>query len=81
MDIRRDILGAAVRLAAMLSIVAAFLAIGIEAVGDVSATGLVATVATVGFVSSWVLTGRLAHTAPAARRHRVAVVPMRHPVG
>ena len=81
MDIRRESLGEAVRLAAVLSIVAAFLAIGIEAVGDVSATGLVAAVAAVGFVSSWVLTGRVAHPAPTARRHRVAVVPVRHPVG
>lgn len=81
MDIRRDILGAAVRLAAVLSTVAAFLAIGIEQVGDVSATGLVATVAVVGFVSSWVLTGRVARPAPVARHHRVAVVPVRHRVG
>lgn len=81
MDIRRELLGAAVRLAAVLSIVAAALAIGIDVVGEVSTTALVLTVAAVGFVSSWVLTGRLARTAPAARQHRVSVVPLRHPVG
>ena len=81
MDIRRDSFGAAVRLATVLSIVAAFLVIGIDAVGDVSASALVATVAAVGFVSSWVLTGRVARPAPVARQHRISVVPLRHPVG
>jgi hypothetical protein len=81
MKIRRETLGAAVRLAMVLSIVAAILTIGLDAVGDVSATALAATVAVVGFVSSWVLTGRAAHPAPAVRHHRVAVVPVRHRVG
>jgi hypothetical protein len=81
MDIRRDILGAAVRLAAVLSTVAAFVAIGIDWAGDVSATALVATVSVVGFVSSWVLTGRVSRPLPPARHHRVAVVPVRHRVG
>lgn len=81
MDIRREFLGAAIRLAMVLSTVAAVVAVGIDSVGDVSATGLVVAVAAVGFVSSWVLTGRIARTAPAARQHRVSVVPLRHPVG
>ncbi len=82
MNTRRATLGAAVKLAIVLSTVAALLALGIDAVGDVSTTAMVATVAVVGFVSSWVLTGRVARaTVPVAPRHRVATVRLRQPVG
>ena len=81
MEIRRATFSAAVRLAIVLSTVAAFLALGIDAVGNVSTTAMVATVAVVGFVTSWVLTGRVARAVPATPHHRVAVIRLRQPVG
>ena len=81
MEIRRDTFGAAVRLALVLSTMAALVTVLIDSIGDVSPTLLAGTVAAVGFIASWVLTGRTARPAPIVRRHRVAVVPLRHPVG
>jgi hypothetical protein len=81
MEIRRATFGAAVRLAIVLSTVAAVLALGIDAVGNVSTTAMVSTVAVIGFVTSWVLTGRVARAVPAAPHHRVAVIRLRQPVG
>ena len=81
MEIRRATFSAAVRLAIVLSTVAAVLALGIDAVGNVSTTAMVSTVAVIGFVTSWVLTGRVARAVPVAPRHRVAVVRLRQPVG
>ena len=81
MEIRRTTFGAAVRLAIVFSTVATFLVLGIDAVGDVSTSAMVATVAVVGFVTSWVLTGRVARTVPVAQHHRVAVIRLRQPVG
>lgn len=66
MDERRTTYGATVRLALIFSIVAALVAIALQSIGDVSTIRLVITVAVVGFVTSWVQTGRLARTAPAA---------------
>ena len=51
--------GAAIRLALLLSCFAALTALGLEALGDVSRVRLVVTVALIGFVSSWVMTGRV----------------------
>lgn len=81
MDIRRETFGAAVRLGIVLSTVAAFLVLLTSAIGDVSNTGMVLTVAAVGFATSWVLTGRVARAVPVAPRHRVSVVHLRQPVG
>ncbi len=81
MEIRRTTYGAAIRLACVLSAVAAVLALGWEALGDVSATPLVLAVIITGFVTSWVTTGRASRTAARPVAHRVAVVPLRHPVG
>lgn len=66
MDERRTTYGATVRLALIFSIAAALVAIALQSVGDVSTTRLVIAVAVVGFVASWVQTGRLARTTPTA---------------
>lgn len=81
MEIRRATFGAAVRLAIVLSTVAAVLALGIDAVGNVSTTAMVTTVAVIGFVTSWVLTGRVARGVAVTPHHRVAVIRLRQPVG
>ena len=59
MDIRREVFGAAVRLAFVVSTIAVALTLVLEAVGDVDPTRLVTAVAVVGFVSSWMMTGRV----------------------
>lgn len=82
MEIRRDTFGAAVRLAFVLSTMAALATVLIDSIGDVSPTLLASVVAGVGFAASWVITGRSATRSMATvRRHRVTVVPLRHPVG
>lgn len=81
MDIRRATYGAAVRLAMVFSAMAAIVALTLDAMGDVSAAGLVVAVMVVGFTTSWVQTGRIARTVGAGRSHRVTVMPLHHPVG
>ena len=49
----------AIRLAALLSVFAIVAAVTLEAIGDVSRVRVVATVAVIGLVSSWVMTGRV----------------------
>lgn len=81
MEVRRATFGAAIRLAIVLSAIAAAVALGLDAVGEVSRPAIVLTVIVVGFVTSWVETGRAARSSAEARRHhRVAVVHVRHPV-
>lgn len=74
---------AAVRLAAMLSLVAAVVVLALDSLVDVSGGALVAAVTVVGFATSWVLTGRInrSQVVVADRpRHRVVVVPVAHRV-
>jgi hypothetical protein len=80
MQLRWDVLGAAIRLAVVLSVVAAAIALGLHAVGGVSQTALVLTVMAVGFVASWVQTGRISRSTAHHAAHRLTVVPLRHPV-
>lgn len=80
MDIRRNTYLAAIRLAVVLSTIAAAVALGLDAGGYVSRPAIVLTVIVVGFVTSWVETGRAARSPIEGHRHRVAVVPVRHPV-
>ncbi len=82
MNTARDTYKAAIKLAAVLSVIAIALAIGLESIGDVSPGLLVAVVATVGFTTSWVLTGRLqrAHS-DVLHHHRVSVIRVHHHVG
>lgn len=70
---------AAIPLALMLSIIAAATAIMLDGVTTISRTGIVAAVAVVGFVISWVRTGRLARDAGPVIRN-IGISPLRHPV-
>jgi hypothetical protein len=81
MQERRTTYGATVRLALIFSAVAALAAMALKSVGDVSTARLVVAVVVIGFVASWVQTGRVARTAPHTARHRVTVMPMRQPIG
>ncbi len=69
------------RLAAVVSAVAAIVTLVLGSIGEVSATALVLTVIVVGFSASWVQTGRVAQAVRRPARHRVTVVPNRHTVG
>lgn len=81
MEIRRATFGAAVRLGVFLSTVSVLLVLVIDSIGDVNPAAMVATVAAVGFATSWSLTGRTMRTAHVAPRHRVSVVRIHQPVG
>lgn len=81
MNTRRELFGAAVRLGVVLSTIAAVVTLIVSSIGDVSPAAMAGTVAAVGFVTSWVLTGRLAQPAQLRSQHRVSVVHLRQPVG
>jgi hypothetical protein len=53
------------RLATVLSVAAAMVALTLEALGDVSTAPLVGAVALVGFCISWVQTGRITRSVEA----------------
>jgi hypothetical protein len=78
---RRNTWGPTVRLAATLSVVAALVAASLNAIGDVSVITMVVVVSIVGFVTSWIQSGRSSSdTAAVARRagsHRITSVPAR----
>lgn len=79
MELRRELFGPAVKLAMALSVVAGAIALTLGTVGGASRMVLVLAVILVGFVASWVQTGRVWRSN--AEPHRLAVVPFRHPVG
>jgi hypothetical protein len=81
MEIRRTTYLAAIKLATVLSVVAATIALGLGSLGEASQAALVLSVIAVGFVASWVQTGRAARSADHRRGHRLTMVPLRHPVG
>lgn len=64
MEISRRTWIAAVKLAVVMSTVAALAAMTVASIGNVSDTTIVATVAVVAFAASWVQTGRVRRTAP-----------------
>jgi hypothetical protein len=66
--------GVATRLALLLSVAATLAVVTLDPIAEVSRNVVVAVVAAVGFVASWIMTGR-ARSVPVAR-HRVAVVPI-----
>ena len=74
MELRKATWSAALRLAFVVSALAAIVAVALSAAGDVSPAALVAAVMVIGFTASWVQTGRVARVHHA---HRVAVVPTR----
>jgi len=59
---------AAVRLALVLSLGAVLLAVAFQSVGELSTTRFVSAVAVVGFVASWMVTGRVERAAQAVSR-------------
>ena len=74
MELRRATWSAALRLAFVVSGVAALVAVTLSANGDVSPAVLVSAVMVIGFVASWVQTGRVTRV---HHQHQVAVVPVR----
>lgn len=80
MEFRRNIFGAAVKLAVALSLVATAIVLGLGGVGGAEQTALVLTVMVVGFVASWVQTGRVSRSTAHHAAHRLTVVPLRHRV-
>jgi predicted GNAT superfamily acetyltransferase len=74
MELRKATWSAALRLAFVVSALAAIVAMTLSAAGDVPRGALVAAVMVIGFVTSWVQTGRVARV---HHEHRVAVVPVR----
>jgi hypothetical protein len=74
MELRRATWSAALRLAFVVSGLAAIVAVALSAVGHVSPAALVTAVMVIGFTASWVQTGRVARV---HHEHRVAVVPTR----
>ena len=79
--VRRQAIEAALGLAVVMSVAAALLAVVFDRIGRGSPAMLVAIVMAVGFVTSWVLTGRIARRPVVLRPHRVTAVPARHRVG
>ncbi len=74
MELRKATWSAALRLAFIVSGLAAVVAIALSAAGDVSRGALVAAVMVIGFVASWVQTGRVARV---HHEHRVIAVATR----
>jgi hypothetical protein len=54
---------AAVRVALVLSLVAVLLAVAVQSFGELSAVRFASAVAVVGFVTSWMVTGRVERAA------------------
>ncbi|HEX4982292.1 MAG TPA: hypothetical protein VFV63_11360 [Ilumatobacteraceae bacterium] len=72
MELRKATWSAALRLAFVVSALAAIVAVALSAAGDVPQGALVAAVMVVGFTASWVQTGRVARI---HHEHPVAMVP------
>ncbi|HEY5664021.1 MAG TPA: hypothetical protein VIS05_08300 [Ilumatobacter sp.] len=72
---------ATIRLATILSTVAALAALGLDALGGVPDAVVVLAVIAIGFAASWVQTNRATRAVDRHRGHRMAVVPLRQPVG
>jgi len=79
MDVRREMFGMAVIIAAALSAIAAAVVVALDSLGLAPQPVLVLSVIIVGFVASWVSTGRVERSAGLdPRRHGVAAVPVRN---
>jgi ABC-type Mn2+/Zn2+ transport system permease subunit len=74
MELRKATWSAALRLAFVVSGIAAIVAVTLSTIGDVPRGAFVVAVMVIGFLASWVQTGRVARV---HREHRVAVVPLR----
>ena len=78
MELRKATWSAALRLAFVVSGMAAIVAVTLSALGDVPQGAFVSAVMVIGFVASWVQTGRVARV---HHEHRVAVAPTRRSLG
>ena len=67
MELRKATWGAALRLAFVVSAIAAVAAVTLSEAGEVPRGALIAAVMLVGFVASWVQTGRVARVHNARR--------------
>jgi ABC-type Mn2+/Zn2+ transport system permease subunit len=74
MELRKATWSAALRLAFVVSVLAAIVAVALSAAGGVPQGALIAAVMVTGFVASWVQTGRVARV---HNEHRVALVSSR----
>lgn len=77
MEISRRTWAAALKLAVIVSLVAALVAVAVSTVGDVPAAAIVLPVIVVAFTLSWVQTGRVMRTASVAaprRQHSAPIV-------
>ena len=78
MEDRRTTWGAAIQLAITLSVLAAITAATLHSIGILSQPTIVLGVIVIGFVTSWVRTGRLEQRRTLEHRaHRHATVPVR----
>ena len=68
MDLQRRTWSAAVRLAVVISVLAAALAVAVQAAGDVPQVAVVLPVMAIAFTASWIQTGRVRRE-PAPVRH------------
>jgi hypothetical protein len=74
MELRRATWTAALRLAVVVSTVAALVTVLLSSVGEVSQTGAVIAVIIVGFALSWVQTGRVRRERSGMNRGSIAHV-------
>jgi ABC-type Mn2+/Zn2+ transport system permease subunit len=74
MELRKATWSAALRLAFVVSGIAAIVAVTLSALGEVPQGAFVTAVMVIGFVASWIQTGRVARV---HHTHRVAVTPPR----
>jgi hypothetical protein len=85
MDARRDMFGAAMMVGSVWSALAAALVVALDSLGAAPRPALILGVILIGFVASWVQTGRVARTSGSDHgrhlgRFGVAVVRARQPI-
>lgn len=68
MDLQRRTWSAAVRLAVVISVLAAVLAVAVQAAGDVPQVAIVLPAMAVAFTASWIQTGRVRRELAPVRR-------------
>jgi len=66
-ELRRRTWAAALRLAVVVSVIGALIAVGASTLGDVSQAAIVIPVIVIGFAASWVQTGRVQRRSTALR--------------
>jgi hypothetical protein len=77
MELSRRTWSAAIKLALVLSMLAALAAVVVKSIGSVPDEAIVATVAVVAFAASWVQTGRVRSTQLTTPIARPIAIPVR----